>query len=86
MEIIPAIDLLDGNCVRLNQGDFSKVTRFSDDPVSQALSWEEQGASRLHLVDLDGAKTGMPINDMSIKKIATALKIPIQIPLPMKNK
>ena len=61
MEIIPAIDLLDGACVRLHQGDYDQVTRFSDDPVAQALSWQEQGATRLHLVDLDGAKRGEPV-------------------------
>ena len=61
MEIIPAIDLLEGNCVRLNQGNYNQVTQFSNDPVRQALSWQDQGATRLHLVDLDGAKTGLPI-------------------------
>ena len=60
MEIIPAIDLLDGKCVRLNQGDYDQVTKFSNNPVQQALLWQTQGASRLHLVDLDGAKTGLP--------------------------
>ncbi len=79
MEIIPAIDLLEGNCVRLNQGDYNKVTQFSNDPVKQALAWQKEGATRLHLVDLDGAKTGLPVNDESIKKITTALDIPIQI-------
>ncbi len=79
MEIIPAIDLLEGSCVRLNQGDYSKVTRFSNDPVAQALDWQQQGATRLHLVDLDGAKTGKPINDTSIREITSALSIPIQL-------
>ncbi len=79
MEIIPAIDLLEGKCVRLNQGDYSQVTQFNDDPVNQALDWQNQGASRLHLVDLDGAKTGLPINDSSIKQIVDALEIPIQL-------
>ena len=50
-------------CVRLHQGDYEQVTRFSDDPVAQALSWQQQGATRLHLVDLDGAKRGEPVND-----------------------
>ena len=62
MQIIPAIDLLGGACVRLHQGDYDQVTRFSDDPVSQARSWQEQGASRLHLVDLDGARSGEPVS------------------------
>ena len=79
MEIIPAIDLLEGNCVRLNQGDYTQVTQFNNDPVKQALAWQEQGARRLHLVDLDAAKTGLPINDVTIKEIVAALKIPIQI-------
>ena len=79
MEIIPAIDLLDGSCVRLNQGNYSKVTKFCDNPVKQALSWQQQGAKRLHLVDLDGAKTGLPINDKSIREITRVLEIPIQL-------
>ena len=78
MEIIPAIDLLDGACVRLHQGDYDQVTRFSDDPVAQARSWEEQAASRLHLVDLDGAKRGEPVNDEAVRANTTALDIPGQ--------
>ncbi|MEY2748622.1 MAG: 1-(5-phosphoribosyl)-5-[(5-phosphoribosylamino)methylideneamino]imidazole-4-carboxamide isomerase, partial [Cyanobacteriota bacterium] len=69
MQIIPAIDLLDGHCVRLHQGDYDQVTRFSDDPVAQALAWQAQGAERLHLVDLDGARSGQPINDQAVKAI-----------------
>ncbi len=79
IEIIPAIDLLDGKCVRLLQGKYTEVTQFNTDPVEQALLWQEQGAKRIHLVDLDGAKTGMPINDNIIKLIVENLKIPIQI-------
>ena len=79
MEIIPAIDLLGGACVRLHQGDYDQVTRFSDDPVAQALSWQEQGATRLHLVDLDGAKSGDPVNDASVRAITEALDIPVQL-------
>ena len=79
MEIIPAIDLLDGACVRLHQGDYDQVTRFSDDPVAQALSWQEQGATRLHLVDLDGAKRGEPVNDDAVRAITAALSIPVQL-------
>ena len=79
MQIIPAIDLLDGQCVRLHQGDYDQVTRFSDDPVAQALDWQNQGAERLHLVDLDGARTGQPVNDAVVKAITTALKIPVQL-------
>ena len=79
MEIIPAIDLLNGKCVRLNQGNYNEVTKFNSDPVKQAQSWERQGAKRLHLVDLDGAKTGEPINDLSIKEIKKSISIPIQV-------
>ncbi|MBM5790588.1 MAG: 1-(5-phosphoribosyl)-5-[(5-phosphoribosylamino)methylideneamino]imidazole-4-carboxamide isomerase [Cyanobacteria bacterium M_surface_10_m1_298] len=79
MQIIPAIDLLDGHCVRLHQGDYGQVTRFSDDPVAQALDWQRQGAQRLHLVDLDGAKTGQPVNDQVVKAITAALSIPVQL-------
>ncbi len=79
MEIIPAIDLLNGKCVRLNQGNYNEVTKFSSDPVKQAQTWERQGAKRLHLVDLDGAKTGEPINDQIIKDIKKSIAIPIQL-------
>ena len=79
VELYPAIDLLDGQCVRLHQGDYDQVTRFSDDPVAQALDWQRQGAQRLHLVDLDGARTGQPVNDQVIKAITAALTIPVQL-------
>ena len=79
MEVIPAIDLLNGKCVRLNQGNYNEVTKFNTDPVRQAQIWESQGAKRLHLVDLDGAKTGEPINDLTIKKIRKSISIPIQL-------
>ena len=79
MQIIPAIDLLGGSCVRLHQGDYDQVTRFSDDPVAQALSWQNQGAQRLHLVDLDGARSGEPANDAAIRAITEALTIPVQL-------
>ena len=78
MEIIPAIDLLKGRCVRLNQGNYNEVTNFNSDPVKQAQIWESMGATRLHLVDLDGAKTGEPINDLIIKDIRKSITIPIQ--------
>jgi len=79
MQIIPAIDLLGGSCVRLHQGDYDKVTRFSDDPVAQAVQWQVQGAQRLHLVDLDGARSGEPANDGAIRAITSALTIPVQL-------
>ncbi len=79
MQVIPAIDLLDGQCVRLHQGDYDQVTRFSSDPVAQALAWQEQGAERLHLVDLDGARSGQPVNDAVVRAIVAALHIPVQL-------
>ena len=79
MEVIPAIDLLDGACVRLRQGDYGQVTRFSDDPVAMARTWQQLGAQRLHLVDLDGARHGEPGNDTTIKAIASTLEIPVQL-------
>ena len=79
MQIIPAIDLLGGSCVRLHQGDYDKVTRFNDDPVAQAMQWQDQGAERLHLVDLDGARSGEPANDSAIRAITSALTIPVQL-------
>jgi phosphoribosylformimino-5-aminoimidazole carboxamide ribotide isomerase len=79
MQIIPAIDLLDGHCVRLHQGDYDQVTRFSDDPVAQALAWQRQGAERLHLVDLDAARSGQPVNDAVVRAITAALTIPVQL-------
>ena len=86
MEIIPAIDLLQGECVRLNQGNYNEVTNFNSNPVEQALLWESQGAKRLHLVDLDGAKTGKPINDLTIKEINRSINIPIQLGGGIRNK
>lgn len=79
MNIIPAIDLLEGRCVRLYQGDYNQAQTFNDDPVAVAQQWVEQGATRLHLVDLDGAKTGEPINHQVIETIAQTLEIPIQV-------
>ncbi|MDA0264317.1 MAG: 1-(5-phosphoribosyl)-5-[(5-phosphoribosylamino)methylideneamino]imidazole-4-carboxamide isomerase [Chloroflexi bacterium] len=79
MEIIPAIDLKDGRCVRLFQGDFNQETVFSDDPLAMALSWQEQGGHRLHLVDLDGAVQGRPAHLEVISAIVKALDIPVQV-------
>ena len=62
MIIIPAIDIQNGNCVRLKQGDFSQETIFHNNPVDMAENWIAEGAERLHLVDLDGARLGSPIN------------------------
>lgn len=69
MLLIPAIDLKDGRCVRLKQGDMNQATVFSDDPAEMALHWLEQGARRLHLVDLNGAFAGKPVNESAVKKI-----------------
>ena len=69
MLLIPAIDLKDGRCVRLKQGDMNQVTVFSDDPAEMALHWLKQGARRLHLVDLNGAFAGKPVNESAVKNI-----------------
>lgn len=80
MLLIPAIDLKDGQCVRLQQGRMDDATVFSDDPVAMARHWLQQGARRLHLVDLDGAFAGEPRNKDIIAEIAGALdQIPVQI-------
>lgn len=79
MHIYPAIDLLHGRCVRLRQGDYSRETVFSDDPAAVAKQWVEQGADRLHIVDLDGAKAGKPTNGAVIRKIVEAVNVPCQL-------
>ncbi len=79
MEVIPAIDLLGGQCVRLYQGDYQQAQVFNDDPVQVARTWAEQGATRLHVVDLDGAKQGESVNLGAIAKIAAAIDIPVQV-------
>ncbi len=80
MIIIPAIDLKDGQCVRLRQGLMEDVTVFSDSPIEMAAQWVEQGARRLHLVDLNGASEGKPINAKSVTEITQAFPdLPVQI-------
>ena len=79
MEVIPAIDLKDGHCVRLFQGDFDQETVFSDDPLATALAWEAQGGHRLHVVDLDGAIQGKPVHLTIIASIVNSLNIPVQV-------
>jgi len=79
MEVIPAIDLKGSRCVRLFQGDFNQETVFSDDPLAMALSWQEQGGRRLHVVDLDGAVQGKPAHLEVISAIIRALDIPVQV-------
>lgn len=76
---IPAIDLLDGRCVRLAQGDYAQSTDYSKDPLAIALRWQSAGAQRLHLVDLDGARDGSPRNHDLIAAIAMTLHIPVQV-------
>ncbi len=79
MHIYPAIDLLHGRCVRLRQGDYSQETIFSDDPAAVAAQWVALGADRLHIVDLDGAKAGKPVNGAVIRQIVEASKVPCQL-------
>lgn len=79
MNVIPAIDLLEGRCVRLYQGDYARSQVFNDNPVEVARQWVDQGAPRLHVVDLDGAKAGKPVNTKSIEAIVQAVSVPVQI-------
>ena len=79
MDVIPAIDLLEGRCVRLFQGDYEQSQVFNENPVEVARQWEAEGATRLHLVDLDGAKAGKPENWKAIEAIAQAVSLPIEV-------
>lgn len=79
MILFPAIDIKDNKCVRLTQGDFNKVSIYSDDPVEMAKKWEAMGAEYLHVVDLDGAKNEGLNNRKTIEKIAKSINIPIQV-------
>jgi len=81
MLLIPAIDLKDGHCVRLEQGDMSVSTSFGDDPAAMARRWLDAGARRLHLVDLNGAFAGRPVNESAVKAIIKEIgnEIPIQL-------
>lgn len=79
MEIFPAIDLKEGRCVRLYQGEFSKETVMNEDPVAQAIIFEKLGAEILHIVDLDGAIAGESLNFLVIEKICKAVRIPVQV-------
>ncbi|WP_018248756.1 1-(5-phosphoribosyl)-5-[(5-phosphoribosylamino)methylideneamino]imidazole-4-carboxamide isomerase [Orenia marismortui] len=78
MEVIPAIDIRNGNCVRLYKGDFDQETVYGD-PIEMARLWESKGASRLHIVDLDGALDGKPTNLELISKIVEEVEIPVQV-------
>ncbi len=79
MQLYPAIDIRGGKCVRLRQGDYNDETIFGDDPVEMALKWKEQGAEWLHLVDLDGAKEGRPVNHEVVKQIVHETGIPCEM-------
>lgn len=79
MELIPAIDLLGGQVVRLLQGDYDRVTRYPSDPVDAAARWVEQGATRLHLVDLDGAREGRPVQAEVVARIVASVPVPCQV-------
>ena len=80
MKIIPAIDIQNGNCVRLKQGDFAKETIFNSNPLKTAKKWIDEGAERVHLVDLDGARLGNPVNINIISDICQEFpNVPIQI-------
>ena len=76
MQVIPAIDLRGGRCVRLRQGDYERETVFGDDPAAMAAHWEAEGATRIHLVDLDGAKAGRPVNVEAVRAILGAGRRP----------
>ncbi|CAM3701876.1 1-(5-phosphoribosyl)-5-[(5-phosphoribosylamino)methylideneamino]imidazole-4-carboxamide isomerase [Marinicrinis lubricantis] len=77
--IYPAIDIRNGKCVRLIQGDYNQETVYNDSPIEAAKQWEAGGASWIHLVDLDGAKEGRPVNHELIGQIARSVSVPVQI-------
>ena len=79
MDVIPAIDLRGGRCVRLYQGDYDREEVYGTDPVAVALRWQEEGASLLHVVDLDGAASGQPANMDAIRAIVAAVPIPVEV-------
>lgn len=79
MKLYPAIDIKNGQCVRLRQGQFEDILVYSNSPVGVAKKWEDYGASYIHLVDLDGALVGHSVNDDVIRDIASTVKVPIQV-------
>jgi phosphoribosylformimino-5-aminoimidazole carboxamide ribotide isomerase len=79
MTILPAIDLKDGRCVRLHQGDMTTAVVYGEDPVAMARHWEAQGARYLHVVDLDGAVAGCPVNAALIGAICAAVAVPVEV-------
>ena len=78
-ELIPAIDIYDSKCVRLTQGDYKQVEEFSNNPLEVAKKWQDNGAQRLHIVDLNGAKEGFPVNFKLISKIAAGLNARVKV-------
>ncbi|GAC1475094.1 MAG: 1-(5-phosphoribosyl)-5-[(5-phosphoribosylamino) methylideneamino]imidazole-4-carboxamide isomerase [Isosphaeraceae bacterium] len=79
MQVIPAIDLRGGCCVRLRQGDYDQETIFGEDPAAMAAHWEAEGATRIHLVDLDGARLGHPVHVDAVRAILRRVKVPCQL-------
>lgn len=79
MIVIPAIDLLNGKCVRLKQGSYDDVTVYSDNPIDFAKKFEDDGARLIHIVDLNGAKDGSPVNFKVIEKLASSVTVPLEI-------
>ena len=79
MELIPAIDIRDGKCVRLYQGDFNKETVYSKSPSDVAVRWETAGATSIHIVDLDGAKAGIPVNLDLVESIVSSVHVKVQL-------
>ena len=79
MEVIPAIDIRQGRCVRLYQGDYKQETIYFENPLEAVRHWEHQGATRLHIVDLDGSRDGVPMNLDLISSIANSVCVPVQV-------
>jgi phosphoribosylformimino-5-aminoimidazole carboxamide ribotide isomerase len=77
--LYPAIDLKDGQCVRLRRGELDQATVYSADPTSQARAWQDAGFAWLHVVDLNGAFAGRPVNGEAVKAILAAVTIPVQL-------
>jgi phosphoribosylformimino-5-aminoimidazole carboxamide ribotide isomerase len=79
VEVIPAIDLRGGRCVRLYQGDYGRETVYGDDPAAMGRRWQDMGAGRLHIVDLDGARGGEPVNAPAVEAILEAVDVPVEL-------
>src|ERR1700730_16515864 len=79
MELIPAIDLRAGRCVRLYQGDYARETVFGDDPAAMARQWCALGARRLHVIDLDGTRTGDQANAAAVRHILESVNVPVEL-------